>query len=109
MLRSRFISILFEVFKSIRGVNPSYIQKLLSIKKTVYSFRDPSILIQPLTNSTNFGLKTFVYLGSKLWNDLDNDIKVELGALEDINSSNFRSILKRWSGPSDLDTANFYV
>ena len=109
MLQSRHICILLEVFKSKKEINPSYIQKLLSDKETPYSLRDPSLLIQPLTNTTNFGLRSFAYLGSKLWNDLENDFKNKIENLEDITPSKFRSMLRKWSGPKDVNIANFYV
>ena len=82
---------------------------MLSGKETPYSLRDPSILIQPLTNTTNFGLRSFAYLGSKLWNDLENDFKNKIENLEDITPSKFRSMLRKWSGPKDVNIANFYV
>ena len=109
MLRSRHICILLEVFKSKKEINPSYVKKLLSDKEIPYSLRDPSLLIQPLTNTTNFGLRSFAYLGSKLWNDLDNEIKIEIENLEDITLSKFKSLLRKWSSPKDPTTLDFYV
>ena len=109
MLRSRHNCILLEIFKSIKQKNPSYIQELISIKELPYFLRDPSLLVQAKTNTTTFGLRKFSYLGSKLWNDLDNVLKHEIENLNDITPHNFRSILKKWSGPKDLDTLNIYV
>jgi len=100
MLHSRHACILLEVFKSIKQKNPSYIQELFSNKETPYFLRDPSLLVQPKTNTITFGLKTISYLGSKLWNDLENDFKHEIKILADIKPSEFRSLLKKkmeWS------------
>ena len=109
MLHSRHACILLEVFKSMKLKNPSYIQELFSNKETPYFLRDPSLLVQPKTNTVTFGLKTISYLGSKLWNDLENDFKHEIENLADIKPSEFRSLLKRWSGPKDLKTSTIYV
>ena len=89
--------------------NPTYIQKLLSEKITPYVLRDPSLLTQPRTDSTNLGLKSFSYLASKWWNDLDNNLKQEIMSIEEFDPYEFRSILKRWCGPKDLNTINIYV
>ena len=49
-----------------------------------------------------FGLRSFTYLGSKLWNDLPNDFKEADLAL-------FRDRLRQWDGPNMDDVINFYV
>ena len=95
MLHSRHVYILLEIFKSTKQTNPSYIQELLSKKETPYYFRDPSLLIQPKTNTTNFGLRTFSYIGTKLWNDLENHFKHEIENINGTKPSEFRSLLKK--------------
>ena len=110
MIDSRLNYILFEVFKSVKcESNPLYIQELIKVKKNRYDFRDSFSLVQPKKRTTNFGLRTFSYLGSKLWNDLDNGIKHELMSLKDTRPYAFKSILRKWAGPNYEDIANFYV
>ena len=75
MLHSRLKNIILEVFKSLKGVNPAYIQDLLTIKEQPYSLRKSYMLVQGKKNTTNYGLRSFTYLGSKLWNDLPENFK----------------------------------
>ena len=113
MLNSRLNCILLEVFKSIKpGLKqstPVYIQELLKVKRNNYNLRDSFLLLQTKKRTTNFGLRTFSYFGSKLWNDLENDLKNEIMNLEDAKPSDFKSVLKKWSGPNFDDISNFYV
>ena len=104
MLQSRLNCILLEVFKSLKHLSPTYIQKMFSPKESCYSLRDSSILTQPKRNTTNYGLRTFSYLGSKMWNDLPSELKV----LYDTDIIEFKSRLKQWQMPSS-DMLNFYV
>ena len=53
-------------------------------------------------NETPFGLRSFTYLGSKLWNDLPTDFK-------DADLALFRDRLWQWDGPNIDDVINFYV
>ena len=64
--------------------------------------RDPAKLVQPKRNWTTFGLRSFTYLGSKLWNDLPNDFK-------DADLALFRDRLRQWDGPTIDDVINIYV
>ena len=70
MLQSRLKNIVFEVFKSLKGISPVYIQDIFKTKNQPYSLRNPILLTQTKKNTTNFGLRSFGYLGSKMWNDL---------------------------------------
>ena len=108
MIHARFISILLEVFKSIKETNPLYIQNLLSVKDSGYALRDSSRLVQHDTKSTNYGLRTFSYLASKLWNDLPAVYK-DITNIE--NPDAFKSLLKDWDGPDYLSypLSSFYV
>ena len=105
MLQSRHNCILSEVFKSLKQMNPTYIQNLFSIKDNHYSMRDSLLLVQPKKETTNFGLRTISYLGSRLWNELPCDLK----NISDTDISVFKSRLKQWKG-ANLDNMNsFYV
>ena len=103
MLHSRFKCIILEVFKSMQGINPACIQNMFEIKKSSYSLRDSSIMVQPKRNSTTFGLRSFSYFGSKLWNDLPNHFK---GTTDFIT---FKDQLQHWSGPNLSGLVNFHV
>ena len=102
MLQSRLICIMLEVFKSKYNWSPLYIQDMFEIKNSWYSMRDSSKLVQPKQNTT-FGLRSFTYFGSKLWNNLPIDFK------ETTDSAIFRDRLRHWGGPKFYDVINFYV
>ena len=103
MLHVRFKCIILEVFISMQGINPACIQNMFEIKKSSYSLRDSSIMVQPKRNSTTFGLRSFSYFGSKLWNDLPNHFK---GTTDFIT---FKDQLQHWSGPNLSGLVNFHV
>ena len=91
MVHSRLACILLEVFKSIKKTNPTYVQDLFESKDSQYSLRNPSLLVQPIVDTTNYGLRTFTYLGSKLWNDLPSSFK----DIDDTDIDDFKIALKR--------------
>ena len=103
MLQYRLICIMLEVFKSKYNWSPLYIQDMFEIKNSSYSMRDSSKLVQPKRNTTIFGLRSFTYFGSKLWNNFPIDFK------ETTDSAIFRDRLRHWGGPKFYDVINFYV
>ena len=103
MLQSWLNCIILEVFKSIHNSSPLYIQVMFEIKKSSYSMRDSSKLVQPKRNTTTFGLRSFTYFGSKLWNDLPIDFS------ETTDLPLVRDRLRHWDGPKFDDVINFYV
>ena len=56
-------------------MNPQYMNDMLTRQRQKYDFRDSNRLIQPRFNTVKYGLKSFRYYGSKLWNALPIDIK----------------------------------
>ena len=94
-----------EIFKSIHGLNPSCVQNLFTIKELSYTVRGGIKLVQPKRNTTRHGLRSFSYLGSKLWNDLSNDLKNYTS--EEFYA--FKSHLRAWPGPEFNDHTHFYV
>ena len=54
---------------------------------TPYDVR-ATMLEQPLRRTTDYGLRTLCYIGSRLWNLL---VHMDLGQ--------FKSLLKQWTGP----------
>ena len=94
--------ILVETYKSLNGINPSYLKSIFQIKTIPYALRDSSRLNQPLKETTNFGLRSINYVGSKLWNMLP----VHLKNSPDVNS--FKFGLKERTDV-DIDSENFLV
>ena len=105
VLISRLKCMALEVFKCVNGSNTPSLNKLFEVKDTDYSFRDAVKLIQPRRNSVNNGLRSFSYVGSKLWNDLPRYMKESLH--DDIQC--FKSCLNNWNGPTDIDTFSYYL
>ena len=102
MLQSRLKNIILEVFKSLKEINPVYIRDLLKPKDQPYFLRNPLLLIQSKMNTTNFGLRSYAYLSSKLWNELPADFK----DIENIDINLFKSRLKEWSAPDQYTSVN---
>ena len=73
MNRLRLLAI--EVFKSVKKLNPDYINDMFNLKNVDYDLRDSSRLSQPKFQSVKFGYKSFSYYGSKLWNHIPANIK----------------------------------
>ena len=91
MLQRRVCKILIEVYKSINEMNPAFLNDTFELKSPKYFMRNFQLLNQPKKTTTTFGLRSFSYFGSKLWNDLPNNIKKS----KDIDE--FKSHLKLWS------------
>ena len=47
-----------EVFKILNGLSPSYIQDLVTLKRTHYSFGYQNLLEQPRVNTDRYGKKS---------------------------------------------------
>ena len=71
--RMRFLCM--EIYKSLNGLNPNYMNKIFVKSCSRYSCRRPHNLMVPRVNQTKFGLKSIQYEGAKLWNHLPNSIK----------------------------------
>ena len=48
-----------EVFKILNGLSPNYIQDLVTLKSTNYSFKLQNILEQPRVNTDSYGKNIF--------------------------------------------------
>ena len=98
----RINRMLTEIFKTINGINPSYLNEIFKIKDVPYGMRDNSRMDQPLRKKTNFGLRSVTYVGSKIWNSLPSNIKNTDELAE------FKLALRDWSGIS-IDSESFLV
>ncbi len=90
--RLKFIAM--EVFKIVTDQSPKYMNTLVQEKQDIgYNFRQYKLMTQPEYNSIRYGLNSFRYKAPKIWNSLPNDAK------KAINLSQFKKLLKTWSGP----------
>ena len=64
-----------EVFKCVHGNNPAYLNNLFKQSNLKYNLRDSSRLEQPKFYTFTYGLRSFRYYGSKLWNILPHWVK----------------------------------
>ena len=103
MLHLRFKCTILEVFKFIQGTILACIQNIFQIKKPSYFVRDSSITFQSKINPTIFGLRSFSYFGSKLWNDLPSHLN------ETTDFITFKDQLLNWCGPDFSGLLNVYV
>ena len=103
--RYRMNQILIEVFKSFKNMNPTYVRNLVNLKSSRYDMRSPIILQQPVKEGTTFGLRSYSYLASKLWNDLPLHMK----KIDNIDLECFKRTLKDWDGPNGELISNFYL
>ena len=76
-LRARRISeMLILVFLALNNAAPSYISDLFTERQTSTSLRGKRRLVIPRVNTTNYGLYSFRYHASKLWNLLPDNVRV---------------------------------
>ena len=95
LLSNRLKYFILEVFKSIRKLNAPCLHDMFVLNEVPYNLRTLK-LEQPIRRTTNYGLRTFSYLGSKLWNEFLSDFNYTC----DTEISELRSFLKQWEGPS---------
>ncbi len=58
-----------EIFKALHGSTPIYIRDLFEEKDKIYNLHSTVSLKQPKCNTVTYGLNSFRYKGSKIWND----------------------------------------
>ena len=90
--RMRFLCT--EIYKTLNGLNPNYMNQIFVKSSSRYSSRRPQDLMAPRVNQTKFGLKSIQYEGAKLWNHLPNSIK----SAENLEI--FKKLIKSWQGPT---------
>ena len=102
MLLSRLKTLLLETFKSLRHTNAECLHDSFNSKMSPYDLRTTHI-VQPKRNTTTHGLRSFSYLGSRLWNNLVNDFYL----LCHIDYNGFNAFIKYWTGPNLDDSFNY--
>ena len=83
-----------EIYKILHDMGPDYLSSLFLKSDIPYQLRDNNKLIQPLKRTTTFGIKSLAYFGAHLWNLLPHHVK------DSVSFCNFKSLIKKWSGPS---------
>ena len=68
-------SLFLQVYKCFNGLNPDYLNNLFKQPCQKYELRDSHRLEQPKFNTFTYGLRSFRYYGSKLWNVLPFSVK----------------------------------
>ena len=97
VLTFRLKRMLIEVFKCVNNLGPKCMDGIFQIKDMPYSFRNSTKLVQPKCSTTNCGLRSFSYIGVKLWNELPDELNtVRHGTLYE-----FKRCLQNWCGPDD--------
>ena len=92
VMRLRTIAV--ETFKIINKDNPVFLQDLVSIKNTLYNFRNTNTADMPRVQTTRYGLKSFRYSAPKIWNSLPDDLRKQT------NLEQFKTLINTWTGPS---------
>ena len=64
-----------EIYKTINKLNPAFMWDLLKAKDLQYEFRTHNLLTLPSTKTKTYGLRSFTYRESILWNYLPDSIK----------------------------------
>ena len=91
---SRIINIAIETFKSVKGLNPKHMGSLFSFSTTPYCTRGGSKLVQPKVNTISFGINSFAYQGSKIWNNLPQGVKDTTCLIA------CKDLIVQWEGPT---------
>ena len=103
LLLSRLKTLLLETFKSLQHTNAECLHDIFNWHKmSPYDLRTTNI-VQPKRNTTTHGLRSFSYLGSRLWNNLVNDFPF----LCHIDYNGFKEFIKNWPGPNLDDGFNY--
>ena len=87
----RYLAI--EVYKCVNGLNPKYLNDILTIKKCKYDLRDDSLINRNKVSTTSHGLKSFKDYGAKIWNLLPESCKGAISLRE------IKDLIKSWNGP----------
>ena len=83
-----------EIFKTIKNLNPSFMQSIFISRTSKHPSRNPNNLNHFRPNQVTFGSKSLKAIGPQIWNCLPNEIK----SADNLNS--FKRLIKQWDGPS---------
>ena len=97
MLAGRLQKLAIEVFKCVHKLNPTYVNDMFKKNEVVYEMRNPYPLHQRKFKTITNGFRTFSYMGSKLWNELPNELK------KTTTLDEFKIVMRTWDGPTTCD------
>ena len=79
-----------EVYKTLNGLNPPFMQDYFLPKITGHNLRVKNALAIPKVKTTTYGIKSHIFQGPKIWNALPDAIKMAH------NIKNFKDLIKTW-------------
>ena len=94
MLDARQRILCIEIFKTVKQLNPPFMQSIFKLRSSNYSLRNPNNLANVRPNQTTFGSKSLMSIGPQIWNGLPNELK----SAENLKS--FKDLIKQWNGPN---------
>ena len=103
LLLNRLKCMLLETFKSTRCLSAECLHGIFKTYVVPYDLRTTN-LVQVKRQSTTYGLRSFSYLGSRLWNKLVKDYPF----LCEIDYVDFKEFIEQWGSPN-LDDGFRYV
>ena len=74
------LTLLTEVYKTTRGENPIFMNKILTQTKQYYNLRITNLVSFPKVIGSKYGTNTFVFHATQLWNQVLDSIKNEPNA-----------------------------
>ena len=90
---NRIQTIANEAYKILNKNAPFYLHDLLSFKQNSYNSRRQNQVEVPQVNTTKYGLESFRYEATRIWNSLPNNIRTVDSYKE------FKRLLQVWEGP----------
>ncbi len=97
LLVSRMQKLAIAVYKAINRLSPSYVNEMFRVNECNYNLRNPYPLEQKPFKTVTYGYRSFSYMGSKLWNELPNQLK------SITSESEFKEVISKWDGPCTSD------
>ena len=103
LLLHRLKLLIMETYKSFHCINANCLHGVFKFNSTSHE-QGSDKLIQPKRRTSSNGLRSFSYLGSKLWNDLVNSDP----AIANCDFNEIMVFLKQWEAP-DMNDSFPYV
>ena len=67
--------LLTEIYKTLHNLNPSFMKEIFTERNTCYNLINISRISLSKPKSNCYGIGSTIFMGSKLWQELKNDIK----------------------------------
>ena len=75
MLVARQRILCIEIFKTVKQLNPPFMQNIFRLRSSNYSLRNPNNLAHVRPNQTTFGSNSLTSIAPQIWNGLPDRIK----------------------------------